>query len=231
MHPNLVAMPYHIDYSLLPIEDYKLRLISSELVPSRRLIKDNIDLVFSNLKQLGLENTGQLLYQVKNKNRLAALALESGIDEAYLTILGRELRSTIPRAEKWLAFKEIDHEIKEKLIATGIKNTKQYWEKSLTPDTREILAEELVIKREIVDKLARLSDLCRVRWVNHTFAEILWKANVRSVEQLCAADYKKLHSMVVDLNNIYKWYNAHIGKNDFNLIIAAARDLSIEMKF
>jgi hypothetical protein len=224
-------MPYHIDYSLVPIAKYREKILSTDLVPSRKLLKRNIKEVFNCFMDLGIINTAQLLHHLKHKDRLAELALESGIDENYLTILGRELRSSLPRPERWLDFKDINYKIKETLLESGIKNTKHFWEKSLTPKMRIKLSEKTGLDMIIIEKLARLSDLCRVRWVNHTFAEILWKAGVRSVAELCNQDFEQLHTTVVELNSIYKWYNAHIGKNDFKLIISAARDLSIEMQF
>ena len=57
----------------------------------------------------------------------------------------------------------------------GIKNTLQLFDKVLTPKSRIEISKQSGIDKNEVFKITKLTDLSRIRWVNHTFAYVLLK--------------------------------------------------------
>ena len=222
-------MPYHIDYSAIELEKFKQKLKKSDLVPSRRLLQDNTDEHFRKIAACSVKTAEELLNKIKTKSKISTFSYESGIEEEYLTILSREIRSTIPKPIKLTEFYELDPSLSGKLKEMGITNSKQLWEIAIDQEGYGELVKSLG-DEESLKKLILLCDLARVRWVNHTFAIILHKASVFNVHQLQQADYIALHAKVTELNRKHEWYKASIGLNDFKLVIEAARDLSVELE-
>ena len=82
-----------------------------------------------------------------------------------------------------------------------------------------------------IEKLAHLTDLSRIRWVNHTFASVLYKADYDSVEKVAHADYQTLYEDVKKLNDERNLYKGQIGVHDMKLCVEAAQDVSLEVEF
>ena len=80
-------------------------------------------------------------------------------------------------------------------------------------------------------KLAKLTDLSRIRWVNHTFAYVLLEAGYDTAEKVAAADYKALYETVKTLNEEREIYKGHIGVHDMKLCVEAAEDVSLEIEY
>ena len=97
-------MPYSIDYHIVSLTDFKLTLKEEDPVPSRKLFTENINEHFNTLQSLGFETIGHLLPELKKKSTFNDLVDRSGINENYLVILSREIRSRIPRPEKLVDF-------------------------------------------------------------------------------------------------------------------------------
>jgi len=223
-------MSYHINYSLVSLDQFKEKLEKTELVPSRQVLHQETDQIFEVLSAFGFGTVQDLLTQIKNKKKLKSLAQATAIDEHYLTILSREIRSTLPKAEKLADLKGFEPEIFEILKENGFNNTKQLWEAGLKNTDRERISLQSQIEVPTINKLVCLSDLCRVRWVNNTFSHILWMAEIKTAQDLSTQDYMPLYHKVVDLNNKHQWYKAKIGKNDFKLVINAAKELSFDLE-
>ena len=80
-------------------------------------------------------------------------------------------------------------------------------------------------------KLTKLTDLSRIRWVNHTFAYVLLESGYDTTEKVANADYKKLYETIKQLNDDRKIYNAHIGERDMKMIIDFAQQLDFEIEY
>ena len=80
-------------------------------------------------------------------------------------------------------------------------------------------------------KLAKLTDLSRIRWVNHTFAYVLLESGYDTVEKVANADYKELYTTIKQLNEERKIYNAHIGERDMKMVIESAQGLDFEIEY
>ena len=80
-------------------------------------------------------------------------------------------------------------------------------------------------------KLTKLTDLSRIRWVNHTFAFVLLEAGYDTVEKVANSDYKELYEKVKKLNEERNLYKGHIGLHDMKLCVEAAQDVSFEIEY
>ncbi len=224
-------MGYYIDLKSISVDDYLKILKSRDLLPSRMLLKNNIDKNFKLIKNQGVQNINGLLCLLKSQKKLQDFAIKSGLAENYLTILIREIKSYRKSPNKIKDFPGITNDTVQKLEKSGIKNTLHLFEKILTSRSRRELAKEAGIDENMILKLSKLTDLSRIRWVNHTFAYVLLQASYDSVEKVANADYHKLYEDVKQLNKERKLYKAHIGLHDMKLCVEAAQDVSLDIEY
>ncbi len=195
------------------------------------ILKNKIDETFSAIKKQNILNVGELQKVLKNKNKLQNFSKQSGLQEDYLKILIREVNNYRQNPNKINNFPEISEDVVLKLERLGIKNTLQLFDKIIIQKSRnEILNQTGISKNEIL-KLTKLTDLSRIRWVNHTFAFVLLEAGYNTVEKVANADYKELYETVKDLNEKRKLYKGHIELHDMKLCVEAAQDVSLEIEY
>ena len=194
-------MGYYIDLEKTSIDKYKEILKSADLLPSRLILKDNIDINFNILKNQTIKNLNELLKVLKNKKKLQDFSKKSGLNENYLTILVREIKSYRPKLNKIKDFPSVTDDVVLKFESIGIKNTFQLFDKVLTPKRRNEISKQSGIDENEILKITKLTDLSRIRWVNHTFAYVLFEAKYDTVEKVANADYTELYETIKQLNN------------------------------
>jgi len=86
-------MGYFIDLKNITIDNYKNILESADLLPSRMILKKNIDDIFNIIKIQKIANVDELRRVLKNKNKLQDFSKNSRMQEDYLKILIREVNS------------------------------------------------------------------------------------------------------------------------------------------
>lgn len=224
-------MGYYIDLEKINIDKYKGILKSTDLLPSRMILKENINKNFDILKKQTVKNLDELLKILKNKQKLQDFSKQSGLNENYLTILVREIKSYRPKPNKIKDFPSITDEVILKFENIGIKNTLQLFDKVLTLKSRIEISKQSGIDENEVLKITKLTDLSRIRWVNHTFAYVLFEAKYDTVEKIANTDYSELYENIKQLNDERKIYNAHIGLHDMKLCVEAAKDVSLEIEY
>ncbi len=89
-------MGYYIDLEKISTDKYKEILKSADLLPSRMILKEDINKNFDILKNQTVKNLDELLKILKNKKKLQDFSIQSGLNENYLTILVREIKSYRP---------------------------------------------------------------------------------------------------------------------------------------
>jgi hypothetical protein len=226
---NLIS--YHIDLRTISLADYRETLRSADLLPSRIVLKDDLDRNFAVFQSLGLNTVEDLRKALNTKKRLQEFSSESGLPEGYLAILIREIRSLQPKPNKLSDFPETSAEAVDKLAEAGIKHTAHLYEYVQTPADRAVLAARTGVDEGEILRLARLSDLSRIRWINHTAAYVLLEAGYSCAADVAGADPAQVHEDVNILNEQRKIYNAHIGLHDMALCVAAAKDVPRDMVF
>ena len=224
-------MGYYIDLKNISIDKYAEILKAADLLPSRMILKNNIDDTFNIIKNQKVQNVDELQKALKNKNKLQDFSKLSGIQEDYLKILIREVNSYHQKPNRIKDFPEISEEVVLKLEKLGIKNTLQIFDKVLTQKNRNKISSQSGISEHEVLKLTKLTDLSRIRWVNHTFAFVLLEAGYDTVEKVANADYKELYEKVKKLNEERNLYKGHIGLHDMKLCVEAAQDVSLEIEY
>ncbi len=224
-------MGYYIDLNKMKVSQYQEKLKLADLLPSRMILKKHIDSNFNSIKELGISNIEELLKSINTKKKIQEFSKLSNIDEKYLTILAREIKSYRQKPNRLKDFLKVPSEIIEKLEKAGIKNTQHLYPKVLTSEDRIKLAKELTIHKNEILKLAKLTDLSRIRWVNHTFAYVLLEAGYDTTEKVANADHQELYETVKQLNQEREIYKGHIGLHDMKLCVEAAQDLSFEIEY
>lgn len=224
-------MGYYIDLEEISIDKYKEILKSADLLPGRMILKDNIDINFEIIKNQNVKNIDELLKILSNKKKLQDFSKQNNLNENYLTILNREIKSYRQKPNNIKDFPGITEDIALKLENIGVKNTFQLYDKILTSKSRLEISNKSGINENEVLKLAKLTDLSRIRWVNHTFAYVLYEAMYDTVEKVANAEYKELCESVKQLNEDRNIYKGHIGVHDMKLCVEAAKDLIPEIEY
>ena len=224
-------MGYYIDLENISIDNYKEILKSADLLPSRMILKSNTDHNFDRIKKQNVRNIDELMKMLKNKKKLQDFSKQSGLNEDYLTILIREIKSYRRNPNKIKDFPSITDDVILKLENIGIRNTLQLFDKVLTSKSRLEISKQTGIDEDVVLKITKLTDMSRIRWVNHTFAYVLFEAKYDTAEKVANADYKKLYETVKQLNEDRKIYKGHIGLHDMKLCVEAAKDVSLEIEY
>ncbi len=224
-------MGYYIDLEKISIDDYKEILRTADLLPSHMILTKNIDEIFNLLKKRKIENLEELRTALRSKNKLQDFSKHSGISEDYLKILIRNVNGYRQKPNRIKDFPGISENVILKLESVGIKNTLQLFDKILTPQSRKDLSSQTGISEREILRLAKLSDLCRIRWVNHTFAYVLLEVGYDTAEKVADAEHQELYEKVKKLNEERQIYKGHIGVNDMKRCVEAAQDLTFDIAY
>lgn len=224
-------MGYYIDLEKITIEDYRTKLESAYLPPSRMILKDNLDERFGYFKLIGIKNIKELLQTLKKKDKFAELSTIDCLSGDYLTILLRELNSTLPKPNKMADFTLISKDTVIKLEKTGIKSTEQFYDRVITKQDRQKIAELTGISDKEILELTKLTDLSRIKWVGVTYAQMLYELGTDTVEKVSKSDpidlHKRINNLIIE-KNIFK---GQIGLNDIKILIEAASEVPTEIEY
>ncbi len=184
--------PYHLNLQDISLDQYRQTLQEAELIPSRRILKEQIDDRFSRLQAQGISNLAELLDAVKSTGKIDELAGITDLSVEYLTLLRREVNALLPKPRNLRDFSGIDPATIEKLAQRGIKNSKQLFDNALSGEQRAKLASGAGIDPRELLELVKLSDLSRVYGVGPVFARLLYDAGVDSAQAIARADSSQL---------------------------------------
>ncbi len=224
-------MGYYIDFEKITIDNYRTKLETAYLPPSRMALKDRLDERFGYFKSIGLKNVQELIQLLKKKDKLSELQKEECLSGDYLALLLRELKSTLPKPNRLCDFSGISQETIGKLENIKIKNTVKLFDKVITPETRKKLATETGISNKDILELTKLTDLSRIKWVGSTFARMLYDLGVDTVEKVTKADPVDLHARVNQLSKEKNIYKGHIGLNDIRIVVNVAKEIPLDIEY
>ncbi|MCK5016629.1 MAG: DUF4332 domain-containing protein [Candidatus Peribacteraceae bacterium] len=224
-------MSYYIDLSKITIDQYKKILKQTDLLPSWKILGENIDENLNIIIKHNINNMFDLQTALKNKKRVQEFSAQSGLSEKYLTVLRRVVNGYQPKPNNFKDFPDISEDILIRLDAIGIKNTLQLYEEIITPECRDEFSKKTGIEINDVLRITQFTDLSRIRWVNHTFAYVLMEAGFVTAEIIAKTEPKDLYFEVKNLNEKRKIYKANIGVNDMKLVIESAKGLDIEIEY
>lgn len=224
-------MAYSVVLENISLDAYQKTLKSADLLPSRKILQERLAANFSAIKKQQIDTVAELRKALSSKVKLQDLARQSGVAEEYLQKLRAEVNSLKRKPNKLRDFPDTPDEVVTALEQHGIKNTRQLFDKVLTSTQRSELAKQTGVGKKDILRLAKLTDLSRIRWVGHTFAFVLYELGYDTVEKVAAADYKVLYEAVKQLNEERQLYKGHIGLHDMKLTVEAAKDVSNDIEY
>ncbi len=212
---------YHIDLSKYSLEQLKISLKYRDMIPSRLILKDDIDDRFRILSNNGIEHLAHLYTQLKTKQKVETFSNQSGLPVEYLTILSREVRSYLPNPVRLDKFPGVDSKSVSTLESAGIKNTKHLFDRTSTKENFNLLLQSTGIDKSCLEELKALSDLVRIYGVGPVFARIIYDVGVRSVETFKGMTAEAFIQIYEDKIN----KKADFGENDISFSIELAKEL------
>lgn len=196
-------MKYSLDLERLSLEEYKILLIQQDLLPGRRVLWENMDHNFASFESSHIKTVGQLKKSLSTPLKIAVLSSESGISEDYLVILRREIGSLDQKPVPLSAFPGIDSSRLAKLLETGLKTSKEYWEQN----------------QNASDELFCLCDLVRINGVGPVAARAFYEAGYRSAYAVATASAETMLEKVSAANVANHYYKAKLGMKDMQFCI------------
>lgn len=224
-------MGYYIDLKGITIDKYKEILKTAELIPSWKILENDIDKNLDIIKKSNIKNLDELLTTLKDKDKVKEFSKQTGLQENYLAVLKRVVNGYRQKPNRIKDFTCVTEDTVTRLEKAGIKNTLKLYDMILTDEKREVLSNKTGINKDEIMKITKLTDLSRIRWVNHTFAYVLLEAGYNTVEKVANADYQELYETIKQLNEKRNIYNAHIGMRDMKMVVEAAKDLNFEIEY
>jgi len=224
-------MGYYIDLERISIDDYKTMLKTVDRIPSWRVVQDHIDEHLDIVKQQNIQNVAELKKALKTTGHVQKFSQQSGLPEQYVAVLRRVTNGYHPKPNRIQDFPCLAEDIVKKLNTVGIKNTLQLYPEIVTANKRNELAGRTGIDTQDMMTLTKLTDLSRIRWVNHTFAYVLLESGYDTAQKVAQADYHALYDTIRQLNQERALYKGNIGAHDMKLCVEAAQVLDFDIEY
>ncbi len=179
---------YYLDLEQYSLRKLKISLQNRKMIPSRVMLKEQIEERFEILQNNGIHNVKTLIAVLKTPQKIESFSTQSGLPIDYLTVLKREAKSYHPNPIGLKKFPGVDSKDLDALEARGIKHTKQLFEKGHVSEARQQLSQVTGISVERLNELVSLSDLARLYGVGPIFARMIYDAGIRSVKSFVQYD-------------------------------------------
>lgn len=214
---------YYIDLEKYPLNKFKQELKEADLLPSRKILKEQIDVRFKVLESNGIQNLHDLATSLKTPKKAKEFAEKSDLPSNYLLILRREVNSYMPKPVNLEKFPGVEKGTLNKLNRVGIKNTAHLFKRIKNKDNRDKLAAETSIKDGKILELTKLTDLSRIKWIGPVFARIFLDSGTDTAQKLSKADAGTLYKELVKINGEKGYTKAKFIENDVRLCINVAK--------
>ena len=172
-----------------------------------------------------------LIHLLKKKDKLSELSKIDCLSGDYLTILLRELNSTLPKPNKIADFTEISKDTIDTLEKIGITNTEKLYDRVIKKSDRQMLADTTGIDERDILELTKLTDLSRIKWVGVTYAQMLYDLGVDTVEKVSKSDPIDLHSRINQIIKEKNIFKGSIGLNDVKILVEGASEIPAEIEY
>lgn len=222
---------YGMDLAAFSLDALRHRLAGEQLLPSHRVLRDELDPRLDALAALGLATVQQLVDALTTPKAVERVAAQTGIPVEWLTILRRHVRGYIPAPVVIAEIPELPGDLVATLAAAGIKDTRQLFGRARTRAARAALAAALAIDPAALAELMQLTDLARVGWIGPIGVRWFAAAGINSAAALAAADADELCAALAAANSRHAYTRVTLGRNDAALAIAAAQRLAPVIEF
>lgn len=175
---------YAIDMHKISLDEFTEILKSTNLLPGRRILLNDLDLVMDRFIQHGINNLSGLQTLLKKKSDYAEIASVFQVEETYLIVLNREVNSYLSKSLDLAKLMVFTVPEMEQLKSRHIINTKDFYQKLQTNASRIEISEMTNISPEKIMKALQMADLLRVNGVGLVFAGLLLEMGICSVKAL-----------------------------------------------
>ena len=214
---------YHIDSRKYTLQQLKTNLLSREMIPSRKALKEDLERRFEILEKMGIVNLQDLINALKNKKKMEGFSSSSGISVDYLILLRREANSYLPNPVPLNKFPGVSPGDLARLKEKGIKNSRHLFEQAGSDKNRKELAKLSGVPLERINEFAGLSDLVRAYGVGPVFARILYDTGIHSIRRLIGYSPEEIIQLYEEKFN----QEADFSLRDMHFCLEIARVLDI----
>lgn len=196
-----MMLHYHLDLEQFSLARFRRILETGELLPSHRILKEQLAERFALLEQMDIRNLKQLVDALSTPKRIDQFARCSGLPQEYLEILRRRTRIYTPNPVPLKDFPGVDPVQVERLAAVGVKQSRQFYERAASKAGRAELAQQSGVPVSLLLEWVQLSDLVRAGWVGPIFARIIYEAGVRTIGALSEEEPEALYARLCAVND------------------------------
>ncbi|MBT3322531.1 MAG: DUF4332 domain-containing protein [Anaerolineae bacterium] len=214
---------FHIKLENYSLEKFKKSLQRREMIPSRMILKEDIEERFAKLEKRQLSNLKELTDRLKTKSKIEEFSKEAGLSIEYLTILNREAKSYIPKPTRIDKYAGIERNHIKRLDSAGIKNTRHILDQAGEKDKREELTQKTGLPIEALNEIVCLADLSRVYGVGPAFARMIYDMGIRTIQEFV----EKTAEDFIEIYEEKTKKKADFGTNEIQFSIELAKDLDI----
>lgn len=190
---------YYLDLEAFSLEKFRRILETTEMMPGRLVLQQDIPERFARLEAMGIENLQELILTLSTAKKREAFSRESGLPLDYLVILRRQAKSYLPKPVYFREIPGLLPEHIEKLAAVGISHSKHLFERAQTRAARRELSRLADIPKEALLELVGMADLSRILGVGPAFVRLFYEAGVDNLETLarCSPEalFERLHAV------------------------------------
>ncbi len=222
-------MGYYIDFRNKNLQGFKKKLGDTKLLPSQKVLGEYLDKGFNYLEKIGIVNLFEVQEALKTKEKALTVAKQSDLPENFWIVLRREVNGHHPQPRKLKDFSILPGQIINKLADSGIKATHQLYDKIYSEKRRERFCTDFDIDEKDCLLLAKLTDFCRLRYVNPDFATLLVKSQYDTIKKVKTANFTDLHEHLTELNCDKSYFKGKIALSDIELIIRDANYFNTEL--
>jgi hypothetical protein len=218
---------YHLNLAQFSLERFQQILETSELLPSRRILLQNIGERFAVLNMMGLHHLQDLVGALGTKKGIGQFSQQSGLPQEYLEILIRQTKIYTPQPVALKDFPGVDARHIALLADLGIRNTRQLFAQAATDIDQAALSALSSVPQAALVELVQLSDLVRAGWVGPIFARLFIEAGVKSIQVLAEQAPQALFERLCLINKSDNLTKASFTVKDVAACIEIARMLPI----
>lgn len=214
---------YQLNLANYSLQKLRKSLKSREMIPSRVILKDDIDGRFTILESKEISNLKELTDRLNTKAKIEEFSNETGLSVEYLTILNREAKSYLPKPVRIDQFVGKERNYVKKLAEVGIKNTRQILNEAGEKNKRVQLAQTIGIPIEALNEIVCLADLSRAYGVGPAYARMIYDMGIKTIQEFVgktAGDFIRVYEQQTQKK-------ADFGTNEIQFSIELAKELDI----
>jgi hypothetical protein len=199
-------MQQTVDLTRISLPEYAALLKARRLTAGRLPLLTDIDARFAAMQRNGANTIAALLDALATPKKLAAFAAQTGVDEAYLTLLRREASGLIPRPVPLADLPGVDEARVAALRAQGVITTGDYRQAVPPGDV-------------LLDGLCALT---RINGIGPLAARAFYEAGYRTVQAVAQANAETMLARVTAANDALGLYRGKLGVQDMRFCIEGA---------